>query len=242
MKTLLYTTHLSIIALLLSCDSRKIEYNEKIDTMAAADSGLGDTSRVLIAQLPVQFDSTDVLIFPVSILELDSRTSYKSIGSSYESSDVSHSYLYNDQLYGAFANFIFRDHTGSERKLSSQRMTVQSVHFLRSIYKAVARGYLLYAVYDRDSNQDGRLNGADLEAIYISDVDGSNFRKITRELHEYLDHTTIPSEKRIYFRTLEDRNRDGVMDKLDPIHHYYIDFSEKSLHIIEYDVLKALRN
>ncbi len=98
--------------------------------------------------------------------------------------------------------------------------------------------YLLYSISDRDSNGDERLDHADLEALYISKIDGSDFKKLSKELHEFYDWRLIIGENRIYFRTLEDKNKDGQLTNQDKFHYYYITFSADKYAVTEYNPIK----
>jgi hypothetical protein len=112
------------------------------------------------------------------------------------------------------------------------------VTFLRDVFKKTKNGYLLYSVSDRDSNGDNELDHADLEALYISKVDGTDFKKLTKELHEFYDWSLIKGENKIYFRTLEDRNQDGELDNKDIFHYYFIEFSNDQYSMTEYNPVK----
>jgi hypothetical protein len=157
---------------------------------------------------------------------------------SYTASDIATGYFNKDHLTGNFINIVFQDKDGTERKLTDKRMEIRNVTFLRDIFRKTKAGYLLYSVSDRDSNGDKELNNSDLEALYISEVDGSNFKKITKELHEFYDWTLVRGENKIYFRTLEDRNKDGKLNNKDIFHYYFIDFSGGKYSVNEYNPVK----
>lgn len=58
-------------------------------------------------------------------------------------------------------------------------------------------------------------------------------------LHELYDWNTIKGESKIYFRTLEDKNKDGELNNNDKFHYYFIDFSTTPYSVTEYNPLKV---
>jgi hypothetical protein len=231
-------------AILVSCGQGKptIDYNRgSVDTTSVLDESIKDTTKILVSELPITFDSTDILLFGIRLVDLQERGGYSKMGSSSSgSSDYGSSHLNGDNLRGSFVNIVFHDRTGdSERKLTDKKMEIREVNFLRGIFRKTKTGYLLYSISDRDSNGDKELNDGDLEALYISKVDGSDFKKLTKELHELYDWRLIAGDSRIYFRTLEDKNKDGELNNKDKFHYYYIDFSGDKYAISEYNPMQV---
>ena len=226
--------------LFVSCGKPpKIDYNEKVDTTSVIDDRIKDSTKILVSELPVKFDSTDMLLFAIELVDLKGRGGYSKIGSSaYGNSDIASSYFNSDNLSGDFINIVFQSKDGIERKLTNKKIQIRSVNFLRETYRRKKVGYLLYSISDRDSNGDKELSHADLEALYISKLDGSDFRKLTKELHEFYDWSLIKDNDRIYFRTLEDQNKDGELNNQDKFHYYFIDFSGEKYTVTEYNPLK----
>ena len=71
MRTL--TSILMIVLTLLSCGKQqpKIDYNSQNQSDSLTmDNIAADTSKILIAELPVYFDSTDYLIHPIGLINL----------------------------------------------------------------------------------------------------------------------------------------------------------------------------
>jgi hypothetical protein len=238
MTRLLFVLVTSILFYSCGQEKPKIDH-EMVDTTSVVDDRIKDTTRILVSELPVQFDSTDVLLFAIGLVDLQERGGYSKVGSgSYSDSDISSSYFSDDNLIGNFINLIFQDKNGSEKKLTDKKIVIRRVNFLREIFKKTKTGYLLYTISDRDSNGDTQLNHSDLEALYMSKVDGSDFKKLTKELHEFYDWNFIKGESRIYFRTLEDRNKDGVLNNKDKFHYYFIDFSDDKYSVTEYNPVK----
>jgi hypothetical protein len=86
-----------------------------------------------------------------------------------------------------------------------------------------------------DSNKDGKLDSNDIKDLYISTIDGSNFKKLSVEFQEFIDWNVIDSQNRLYFRTIEDINKNGAFDKDDKVHYQYVDLLDKELKVVEYN-------
>jgi len=226
--------------LFCSCGQEKPKINhEAVDTTSVVDDRIKDTTKILVSELPIKFDSTDVILFAIGLVDLQERGGYSKISSgSYGGPDIASSYFIRANLVGTFINIVFQDKSGNERKLTDKKIEIRSVTFLREIFKKTKAGYLLYSISDRDSNGDKELDHADLEALYISKVDGTDFEKISKELHEFYDYNLIRGENRVYFRTLEDKNKDGELNNKDKFHYYHIDFSVGNYTVIEYNPVK----
>src|SRR6187399_803233 len=112
------------VILFASCEQRpKIDYEAKIDTTSVVDDRVRDTTKVLVSELPIKFDSTDILIYAIGLVDVQGRNGYSKIGSgSYGSSDGGSSYFNRDQLTGSFINLVFQDKKGGEIKLTDKKM------------------------------------------------------------------------------------------------------------------------
>jgi hypothetical protein len=219
-------------------EGTKIDH-ESVDTTSVIDDRVKDTTKILVSELPVKFDSTDILLFTIGLVDLQERGGYSKFSSgSYSTSEIASSHYSSDHLTGDFINIVFQDKSGNEKKLTDKKIKIRSATFLRDTFKKTKTGYLLYSIFDRDSNGDKELNHSDLEALYISKLDGSGFKKLTKELHEFYDWSLIKGENRIYFRTLEDENKDGELNNKDKFHYYFIDFSGDNYSVAEHNPVK----
>lgn len=228
---------LLIVPVLFSCSERKqkINYANAIDTVGVIDDRKVDTTKIMISELPVKFDSTEVLIFAVGLVNLEERGGYSKFRSgSYSDFSSSHIYTGNNTISGDFINLIFQDSVGEKRILTKNKIRLKQASFLKSTYRLTGKPYILYLLYDRDTNGDKQINPKDLEALYLSNIDGTNFAKLTRELHEFYDYTLIDKGKKLFFRTLEDINKDGKLNNKDKFHYYSIDFEESQYKVTEF--------
>jgi hypothetical protein len=239
-----------IVLILSSCGKRqpRIDYNNpNITDSLTMDSLVADTSKVLIAELPVYFDSTDFLIHPVGLVSLNETDDKRILkidsysGSDYSNSGFSVNTYKDDYFSGNITNLVFEDlKTHNQTLLTDKVLNITHVQYLRDLSKKIKRHYILYTVIDKDMNNDKRLDYQDINSLYISKIDGSNFKKVTENFHEYNSGKLIIQDLKYYFRTIEDIDKDGDFTKVDKYHYYYIDFANDDYRIIEYNPLKQI--
>jgi hypothetical protein len=70
-----------------------------------------------------------------------------------------------------------------------------------------------------DTNKDGKLDTSDIKALYLSKISGEKFTKISSDFQELIDWKLIESN-RLYYRTVEDTNKNGQFDKKDVVIYY----------------------
>jgi hypothetical protein len=54
-------------------------------------------------------------------------------------------------------------------------------------------------------------------------------------LQELIDWNLMESKSRVYFRTIEDTNKNGQFDKSDIVHYHYLDLSNKDWKVCDYN-------
>jgi len=194
-----------------------------------------DTSKILVADLPIQMEGTSVLLFPIgefTVANGTSKTKYSS--SERESFVVSNSNEY--EITGYLSNFKFQQ-IGSDslKVLTDKPVLIERVTYLKSIADKTKKQFLVYVLEDMDSNKDGKIDENDIKNLYISNIDGSNFKKLSVEFQEFIDWNVIDSQNRLYFRTIEDINKNGAFDKDDKVHYQYVDLLDKELKVLEYN-------
>lgn len=112
---------------------------------------------------------------------------------------------------------------------------IQTVTYLKSISDKLKQQYLLYTVADLDTNKDGKLDAADIKSLYISSIDGSNFTKVSYDYEELIDWKIMNGINQVYFRSIEDTNKNGEFDEKDILHYYVIDFAASGWKVNTYD-------
>jgi hypothetical protein len=212
----------------------KVTYNQ--DKEAAAPKKL-DSTQIKVADLPVLMEGTKYLIHPVGDIRIydDSNRSY---GSSRTSGAVSYAISnYNRfEITGYFENLKFQ-HADSTvlRPLTDKKIQIQTVTYLNTIAAKTGKQLLLYALVDSDTNKDGKVDANDIKALYISSISGAGFKKLSGDVQELVDWNLIEAQNRIYFRTLEDINKNGAFDKNDAVHYHYLDLLNPAWEVQDYN-------
>lgn len=249
----------TLLLLMIACNNSKepqVVYDSSNPDSLTIENVLEDTTKVLVTGMPIYLDSTDILIHPIGweniylanksrsldiTVSIDSRISKKN-GTE---SDHSYSVYSNNKDYisGEMVNLIFENpESGEQRILTDKVMSIYHISYLKDLAKEINQHYLLYRVYDKDYNRDGKLNKEDMSAYYISTLEGTLFTKITKDYH-YLDtYKLILKNGKFYFRTIEDINKDGNFNKKDIYHYYYVDLIKGDLTPIEYFPLKFIKS
>ncbi|WP_179006150.1 hypothetical protein [Winogradskyella forsetii] len=196
-----------------------------------------DTTFIEISDLPIQIDSTDYLIHPIGDFRIEDNRGkiiYKS--SRYGSNNFKISNYGGYRITGDLSNVKFQ-HIDSEKlsSLTENIIKIKSLSFLRKVFDNTKKQLLVYEVTDKDTNQDGKLDFSDVNTLYISSINGTDFRKLTDNNKELIDWKIIESKNRLYFRTIEDTNKDGEFDKKDIVHYKYVDLNSNNFKITEYN-------
>lgn len=244
------TSVLMIVFFLSSCGKKPsgIDYSNRnqADSLTM-DSIAADSSRFLIAELPVYFDSTDYLIHPIGLISLNESKAKRILkGASYSGSDYSDNEFSVDSyrtdcFSGNIMNLVFEDlKTHKQTLLTDKVLNITEVEYLRELSKKTEHHYILYSVIDNDMNKDSKLDYNDIHSLYISEIDGSNFKKITNNAHQYDGGKLIVQDLKYYFRTIEDTDKNGDLTKVDTYHYYYIDFTKDGYKVSEYYPLKLI--
>ena len=237
MQTLLkYILGLAIL-FLVSCkkeqNTPKVTYEDsksKLETSAKIDS-----SSIKIADLPVLMEGTKYLIHPIGDVRV--YDDYKSVYGSSKTNQVSYAISnYNRfELTGYFTNLKFQNIDSTEvRTLTTDRIQIQSVTFLNTFAEKTKKQILVYSFVDNDTNKDGNVNQNDIKSLALSNIDGSNFTKLSEDFSEIMDWNIIEAQNRLYFRCIEDINKNGAFDKNDKVHYHYVNLLDKDWKVEEY--------
>ena len=233
------TTSTYIFLLFISCkEEEKVKPKVNYDTKAkAVKAKPSEVNTLLVADLPIQMDGTSVLIHPIGEFSVrDSISRVKYSGSERESFVVSNYGGY--EITGYLSNLKFQE-VGSDslKVLTDKPIMIERISYLKTIADKTKKQLLVYVLEDMDSNKDGKLDSSDIKNLYISTINGSNFTKLSAEFHELIDWSLIESQNRLYFRTIEDTNKNGAFDKDDKVHYHFVDLLTKELKVEEYQPL-----
>ena len=198
-----------------------------------------DSTEIKIADLPILLKGTDYMIHPVGDIRV-----YSTGNSKYGSSKTKHvSYKVSNhsspEITGYLSNVMFQHKDSLTLKpLTNNKMQIQSITFLDEYALKTGKKLLVYSLVDKDTNRDGKYDLNDIKALYISNADGTKFTKLTPEFQELLDWNVILDKNRLYFRSIEDINKNGEFDSNDNVNYYYIDLGASEWELQSYSPLK----
>ncbi len=229
---LIFTTFL-----IISCGNEKpkVIYPENGNTQTAEIKK--DPTLIEIADIPIHIDSTQFLIHPIGEFKLyGTRGKYYFGSSNYSSGGFSISNYNRYEITGDLHNLKFQKiHSEDLTTLTKQYILIKSITFLQEIFINTGKQILVYRVLDKDTNRDNKLDDKDINTLYISNIDGTNFTKLTAEFHELIDWKVLEDMNRLYFRSIEDTNKNGEFDKEDKVHYKYVDFNLDKVKVTEYE-------
>lgn len=239
MKKLLKYTALFLFALLVSCkeEVEKPKVSYEISAKPVVPQKVS-TTQVEIADLPVQMPGTNYLIHPIADLNIyggNAKSRYESSSNVNEVSFKISNYGDNE-ITGYLRNLKFQK-IGSDslKELTKEPVLIQTATYLRSVSEKIKQQLLVYTLADIDTNKDGKLDSNDIKSLYLSEISGERFTKISTDFQELIDWNLIESRKRLYFRTIEDTNKNGEFDNQDVIHYHFLDLSNKDWKVSDYN-------
>lgn len=195
----------------------KVKYDKPLNKVEVKK----DTSKLMVADLPIQFANSNVLIYTIGALQVSNfqKSSYTEkieAGSTYNVSNV-----LEDELTGYLQNIKFQE-IGSDslHVLTDKLLMIERVTFLKS------KKVLVYVLADADTNQDSKVDSDDIKSLYISTDMGKNFTKVSPELQELIDWNYVETANKIFFRTIDDRNKNGAFDKNDDLHYFTVNINK----------------
>lgn len=216
-------------------ETPKLKYDEEKENV---DFQKIDSTEIKIADLPILFKGTDFLLHPVGDLHV-----YNTGNSKYGSSKTKHiSYKVSNystpEITGYLSNVMFQHKDSLDLKpLTENKMQIQSITYLDEVALKTGKKILVYSLVDKDTNRDGKYDSNDIKSLYISKADGTNFTKLTPALQELLDWNVVVETNRLYFRSIEDINKNGEFDSNDTINYYYIDLNQPNWELQTYNPL-----
>lgn len=229
---------LTLFLALASCKQEKEVPKVRYSSEKKDSKPIIDSADLQVSDLPIEFPNTDVLVFPVgnvNFVSRDSKIGSETSSKSYstQSFNVSN---YNDfEITGYLTNLKFqKQNTDSLEVLTNKSLLIESVTYLKNFADKSNKKILLYSLADADTNQDNAIDQDDIKSIYASDIYGKEFQKLSPDLQEVIDWNVLEGIKRLYFRTIEDFNKNGAFDAKDKVHYFYVDLMQKELKAVEY--------
>ena len=229
-----------ILILLVSCKEEskkpKVIYEDAKAIVAPVKK---DSTQIKIADLPVHINGTSFLIHPMgeySMTDGSSKVNSSSASASYDKDESFKVSNYSDyEITGYISNFKFQK-IGSDslHLLTEKPVLIQTVTYLKTVSDKAKQQVLVYTLADMDTNNDGKVNSNDIKTIYLSDISGNKSTKIAANFQELIDWNLIESNSHLYFRTIEDINKNGAFDKTDKVHYHFVNLQNKDWKVEEY--------
>lgn len=198
-----------------------------------------DTAQIEVADLPIQIPGTNVLIHPVGDLSVyGNRPRYDASSSAGSAPNFQISNYDEGEITGYLRNLKFQQvGQDSLRILADKPVLIQTATYLRAVAEKTKNQIMAYTLADGDTNQDGKLDASDIKSLYLSGADGTRFTKMSADMQELIDWNLVESMNRLYFRTIEDTNKNGEFDKTDVVHYHFIDLAAKEWKVSDYNPL-----
>ncbi len=160
---------------------------------------------------PIIIDSSDQILVPISteLLRNESSSSYYS--------DKHYSYDY-------WNVFFYNRKTNVTKLLTKRKLRISEIDAQEDEYKKGIQNKLkkkiLYKVKDKDYNVDNFLNYEDPNFLFVSEIDGSRFRRISPPNESLQSYKVIPNTQQIILSTFRDINADSIFDSKDELIWY----------------------
>jgi hypothetical protein len=224
---------------LASCKKEEVEKPKVIYDASKGGRELtkADSTQIKIADLPIQMQGTNYLIHPVgdlSVYDKGAKNKYGSSSVNDLSFTISNTSEY--QITGYLQNLKFqKTDSDSIKALTDKPVLIQTATYLKPVSDKIKKQIMVYTLMDMDTNKDGKLDVSDISTLYLSTISGEKFTKVSVDFQELIDWNLIESQNRLYFRTVEDTNKNGKFDSKDVVHYNFIDLADKDWKVETYN-------
>ena len=234
MKNNLSYITIILVLLLSSCKKEEAE-KPKVTyetTSKVKHEVLSDTNQIEVADLPINMEGTNILIHPIGVMSGKG----KGIKSSYDSEESFTVSNYGEyQITGYLKNLKFQE-IGKDTiyTLTNKQILIETATYLKSVADKTKQQVLVYSLADMDTNKDGKLDNSDIKSLYISTIAGQKFTKLSVDFQELIDWKVIESKNLLYFRTIEDTNKNGEFDAEDSLQYHFVNLLDKDWKVTSY--------
>ena len=225
------------IILLGSCkgetEKPKVIYEDAKNTVKEI---VKDTTQIKIADLPIYMEGSNCLIHPIGDYRIYDRNSKMSYGSTSGEGSFTISNTSEFEITGYLSDLKFQT-IGSDslKSLTDKPILIQRATYLKAKFDNSKQKFMIYVLSDSDTNKDGKLDSNDIQSLYISRQTGEKFTKLSIAFQELLDWNFIEIQNRLYFRTIEDINKNGEFDKSDKVHYQFVNLSNNDWKVESYE-------
>ena len=236
MKMKNYFLYIAIVfvGLFVSCKKEEAE-KPKVTyetTSKAKPEVLSDANQIEVADLPINMEGTNYLIHPIGVMSGNG----KGIKSSYDSEQGFTVSNYGEyQITGYLKNLKFQE-IGKDTiyALTDKQILIETATYLKTFADKSKQQLLVYSMADMDTNKDGKLDGNDIKSLYLSTISGQKLTKLSADFQELIDWKIIESKNLLYFRTIEDTNKNGEFDAKDSVQYQFVNLLDKEWKVISY--------
>lgn len=234
MKNLFLYTAMVFVGLFVSCkkedaEKPKVTYET---TSKAKPEAVSDTNQIEVADLPINMEGTNFLIHPIGVM----LGNGKGIKPSYDSERGFTISNYGEyEITGYLKNLKFQE-IGKDTiyALTDKQILIETATYLKTFADKSKWQLLVYSLADMDTNKDGKLDSSDIKSLYISTISGQKFTKLSADFQELVDWKIIESKNILYFRTIEDTNKNGEFDAEDSLQYQFVNLLDKEWKVISY--------
>lgn len=207
-----YFPFLLILFFLLGCGINSSKVFDEIEDIVESEPD--SIAKYIDAPFYVNQDTSDFIIYPVSMTSSYNRKSSRSYSYDY-SKDSYYGYMY--------ANFIFYNLSTKDYFLVSDNNINAT-----SIYTnyATKLGLIFYIVKLEDTNKDNIIDIQDNSQLAVSKDDGTDFKVLTDTKQNLISWDVFQKNKYVVVRLLQDSDNDNFFDiGFDKMHIQQINLS-----------------
>ena len=118
--------------------------------------------------------------------------------------------------------------------LTDKQILIETATYLKTFADKSKQQLLVYSLADMDTNKDGKLDSNDIKSLYISTISGQKFTKLSADFQELIDWKIIESKNLLYFRSIEDTNKNGEFDAEDSLQYHFVNLLDKDWKVNSY--------
>jgi hypothetical protein len=234
MKNLFLYIAMFFVGLFVSCKKEEVEKPKVIyeTTSKAKPEVVSDANQIEVADLPINMEGTNFLIHPIGVMSGNGN----GIKSSYDSEQGFTVSNYGEyQITGYLKNLKFQE-IGKDTiyTLTDKQILIETATYLKTFADKSKQQLLVYSLADMDTNKDGKLDNSDIKSLYLSTISGQKFTKLSADFQELIDWKIIESKNLLYFRTIEDTNKNGEFDAKDRLQYQFVNLLDKEWKVISY--------
>lgn len=236
-----YSALLIVLFVIVSCKQDKELPKVRYEVNKEKSAVQVDTTQNNVADLPINFEGTNYLIHPIGDVNKVNRNMRSAYDASSSDNEQSFTISNNNdfQITGYLTNINFQAvSSDSIKSLTDKMMMIETATYLKNFSDRNKQQIMVYTLTDSDTNKDGKLDGNDIKSLYLSDISGNNFVKVSPDLNELIDWNVIDANGKLYFRTIEDSNKNGAFDKNDVVHYHFVNILSREWKAEDYMPVK----